>query len=71
MMTIISCSLFQDSTVDQDNTLSTQTEDPAIEQLKKDAPIESIDPAVQEVCFILTTTATGFFDALSLEGCRQ
>jgi hypothetical protein len=36
------------STVEQDNTLLTQTEDPTIEQVKRDAQIESIEPAVQE-----------------------
>ena len=69
-MRIISCSPFQSSTVDQDVTLSTQTEDPMIAQLKKDAQIECIDPAIQEVCFILTSTIIGF-DALSPEGCCQ
>ena len=69
-MTIISCSVLQVSNVDQGNALSTQTEDLTMEQLKRDAQIESSDPAVQEVCFILTTTATGF-DALSTEGYCQ
>ena len=69
-MTVVSCFVFQASTIDQGNALSTQTEDPMTEQLKRDAQIENIDSAVQEVCPILSTTATGF-DALSPEACCQ
>ena len=69
-MTIVSWSVFQASAVDRGNALSTQTEDLTMEQLKRDAQIKSIDPTVQEVCPLLTTTATGF-DALSSEGCCQ
>lgn len=67
-MTIVSCSVYQTSTVDQgSNALSTQADDPTTEQLKGDAQIETIDTPVQEVCPILTTTAT-IFDALSPKG---
>ena len=69
-MIIVSCFAFQASAVDQSSVLSTQTEDPTTEQLKRDVQIESIYPPVQEVCPILITTATGF-DALSSEGCCQ
>ena len=69
-MIIVLCSVFQASAVDQNSVLSTQTEDPTTEQLKRDAQIESISPPVQEVCPILITTATGF-DALSPEACCQ
>ena len=60
-MTIVSCSVYQTSTVDKgSNALSTQADDPTTEQLKGDTQIETIDTPVQEVCPILTTTATVF-----------
>ena len=67
-------SIFQISDIAQDNALSTQTEDlfdradgETMEQVRKDVQVESIDPAVQEVCPISITIAPSF-DALSPKG---
>ena len=59
-MTIVSCFIFQASTIDQGNPLSTQKEDPTTEQLMRDAQIENIDSAVQEVCPIFDNHCNRF-----------